>query len=128
MALATALAVPAPGLVDRHARAVGPVSADAELIPWFDGPADDGRPIHSAPLLLSMLAGPYMEREVEVIPRREACPHIEARARSGWVVVSNFSTDALFGRSTTEGCVQSWKPVFAGAQNRVYDARSLPVR
>ncbi|HEV3228669.1 MAG TPA: hypothetical protein VGY97_04285 [Solirubrobacteraceae bacterium] len=128
LTLGAALALAASGFVNRHAH-VGSdprvAYGDAALIRWFAGAGGDGRPIYSAPLTVVMLAGDDLGRKVAPIPRRAPCQAFAAHAREGWVVIQKFSTDPLFGPSTTRACVASWRPVSEDPDNWIYDARSL---
>jgi len=124
------LAIAAPDLVERHERlGLNPRTSylDASLIALFNGPGADRRPIYTAPVMIAMLVGDDLSRDVEPIPRLEPCGRLEARARRGWVVViKNSNSELLLGPTTTPGCVGTWHADWENATVAIYDARSLP--
>jgi hypothetical protein len=118
-----ALAVAAPGVVDRHRRM--PVF-DAPLLDLFSGPAADGRPIAMAPTVTALLSGNRLKRRVDAIPRRASCYSVQAMARRGWVVVGDSTADELFGPSSVPGCVHGWTPAFALRGYKIFGRGSAP--
>jgi hypothetical protein len=131
LALGAMLALAAPHLVERHWR-LGierrTPYIDAVLIGIFlHGPGADGRPIHSSPIMMAMLAGNDLSRPLAPIPLREPCRRIADRTRTGWVVVVKaIDPDQLFGPTTTRKCVDAWRAQYDYGFVAVYGGRSVP--
>lgn len=115
-----ALGVAAAGLIDRHRQLA---HFDAGLISWFSGPADDKRPIAMAPYVVGMLTGDRLDRPVQALGRRAPCSVVRRHATEGWLVVSTFESDDIFGPSSIDECLREAKPVHATKPFRVYDLR-----
>jgi hypothetical protein len=120
VAVAALLAGLAGGVVDRHARVAGSQSVAG----WFVGlPSFDRghEPIASAPTMDGMLAGPRLSHPLTLVPQREPCATVRARARRGWVVLLDDATArSTTARYTAARCLASVAPVHAGPGFRVY--------
>ena len=79
-----------------------------------------------SPMIVAVLSGPDLDRTVDGIPRNESCRRTALRAHRGWVVVSDWEADELFGPSTVAGCVRTWRPRFVVPSFRIYGPGSPP--
>ena len=123
VAAVVALTVGASGYVERHARTSATFATP--VIAWFaaqEAFRDGDAPISLSPQMIGPLAGDRLQHEVDLIPGLAPCGEVRARAREGYVVVSDLP--ALV-RSYLEPyrageCLAGERPVFSAAGLRVY--------
>lgn len=122
LGLAALLSTQAEGLVERHARIK---FFDHALVRWFEGPADDGRPIWMAPYMIGVLAGDDLDRPIAAMAPDTSCRLVTERASAGWVVVSAFDLEPPFGPGAVARCVRGWEPEFLYEGQAVYGRESV---
>jgi len=115
------LALPAPGFLSRYADTGGFGSPVARWLDSRDDFRDGSRPVAFAPAPVSVLAGPRLRHRLEVIPARESCTRVRARARRGYVVLRRFEFERQLTRFTADECLAGLRPAFDhGGEWRVY--------
>ncbi len=114
-----ALALPASGYVERHAKAK---LFDGALASWFatqESWRDGDRPVAIAPTLIGVLAGDRLRHPLRLIADHESCARVARRARAGWVVLS--SVRAAGARTTdVRACRPAPRPLYQDGSFRVY--------
>jgi hypothetical protein len=124
------------GYVERYVRANQPYPR----IPYTDVVGllaarpdfrDGSEPVYMAPGVSAMLAGDTFDHEVELIPREEPCARVEARARTGWVVIGDLVAPGV-PPYTARQCFHGRRPVVELEGYRVFrdapPARARPAR
>jgi hypothetical protein len=125
LACAGALAVAAPGYVERNAST--DTTFAAPLLRWFSTqPAfrDGSDPIATTAPRIGLLAGAQLRHGLALIGEHEPCAAVRARERHGWVVVLDFPTFLIkfFPRSSAGACLAGQRPLFVSGEFRVYRA------
>jgi hypothetical protein len=90
------------------------------LVGWFNGQTefrDEEAPISFAPIVVGPLAGERLQHRLELIPAREPCAAVRARARDGWVVTRQRAFDVPF---RAPRCLARERPIFEANGFRVY--------
>jgi hypothetical protein len=130
LALVTAVAglsFASDGYVGRHAR-VGESSAlGSDVVAWMAARPDfrdGGEPVAIASrAMIAPLAGDRLQHRLELVPQREPCPRVLARARQGWLVASppQFADGFLgLGKVSAPLCLRGERPLFRGHNFSVY--------
>jgi hypothetical protein len=125
VALGVALAVPAPGYLERHGETP---AFDVEFIRWIAAHPDfeDGRrPVAMAPRTIGLLAGDDLEHELEFIPADEPCDVVDGRRERGWVVVAKDRSAATSPDSPMR-CLREDRPSYDDPHFSAYAPRSSP--
>ena len=124
------LAIGATGYVDRSSRLAESTSLGRGVVSWFVSRpnfANGHRPIAFATRApIAALAGDHFNHVLTVVPPFESCARVRARARAGWVVV----TDPSYGYGflsvdpyVTARCFRNRAPVYDDGTFRVYSSR-----
>ena len=124
------LAIAAPGYVERSSRLVESTTLGRGVVSWFASRpnfANGHRPIAFATRApIAALAGPHFNHVLTVVPPFESCARLRARARAGWVVV----TDPSYGYGflsvdpyTGPRCFARRSPSYDDGTFRVYSSR-----
>ncbi len=124
------LAIGATGYVERSSRLAESTSLGRGVVSWFVSRpnfANGHRPIAFATRApIAALAGDRFNHVLTVVPPFESCARVRARARAGWVVV----TDPAYGYGflsvdpySTARCFARRAPVYDDGTFRVYSLR-----
>jgi hypothetical protein len=119
--LAVALALPAGGLVERHAR-VAPTIPGAAVAGWaVDQPGfDHGQAIHFAGTVLGQLSGDRLQNKLVLLPPDASCAELRATARNGLLVVADPDVFRELGVRTPAACVDGLDPSYEAPGVRVF--------
>jgi hypothetical protein len=124
------LAIAANGYVERSGRLAESTTLGRGVVSWFASRPNfpnGHRPIAFATRApIAALAGPHFNHVLTVVPPFESCERVRARARAGWVVV----TDPSYGYGflgvdpySTPRCFAGRSPVYDDGTFRVYSSR-----
>jgi hypothetical protein len=121
----------ADGYVARHARVAESSSLGSDVVAWLAARPDfrDGdEPVAIASrAMIAPLAGDRLQHRLELVPQREPCPRVLARARRGWLVASppQFADGFLgLGKVSAPLCPRGERPLFRGHNFAVYRLRA----
>lgn len=123
VAAAVALALAAPGYVERHARTNATFATP--VIAWFAAQEefrDGDAPISMSPQVIGPLAGDRLQHDVQLIPGLASCREVRARAREGFVVVNDLPalTRSYLEPYRAAECLAGEQEIFSDAGLRVY--------
>ncbi|MCP9488560.1 MAG: hypothetical protein MSC31_01635 [Solirubrobacteraceae bacterium MAG38_C4-C5] len=123
VAAAVALALAAPGYVERHARTNATTATP--VIAWFAAQEefrDGDAPISLSPQVIGPLAGDRLQHDVQLIPGLAPCREVRARAREGYVVVRDLpAVVRRYLEPYRAGeCLAGERAIFSDADFRVY--------
>lgn len=123
-AAAVLIALATPGFPDRYAEAQ---NIGSGLVGWAESTpsfSDGSTPVAFAPAPIGVLAGAGLRHELEVVPAREPCDRVRARARRGLVVIRRDPHQRFLHPSTAPRCLRGEPPLMDdGREFRVYGPR-----
>jgi hypothetical protein len=127
VAATAGLSLAADGYVGRHARVAESSALGSDVVAWMAARPDfrDGdEPVAIASrAMIAPLAGDRLQHRLELVPQRESCPRVLARARRGWLVASppQFADGFLgLGKVSAPLCLRGERPLFRGHNFAVY--------
>ncbi|MGH2917217.1 MAG: hypothetical protein ACRDLS_01255, partial [Solirubrobacteraceae bacterium] len=123
---AVALAVAAPGYIERHARTHA--TFGTPIVSWFAGQKDfkDGDlPIFLSPQAVGPLAGNELQHDILLIPGKTPCAEVLERAREGYVVIRDLPalSRGYLAPYQTDKCLAGERSIYRGKDFQVYRLR-----
>jgi hypothetical protein len=119
VALAGALSLASPGIVDRYASR----HDEGGVIRYVEAHAGN-RTLHMTPIVLNVLWGDRLDRRVEAIPHGTSCAQVRRYARDGLVIVRSFKhPERILATAQVEACLGGLHLEYADKTNSVFGAR-----